>query len=117
MHCHIRLATLAGLLVVFLVAATTARTQAPQNEKGPAIKACAHGGYELWDGLKVLPVQFIEFDRNTATWKYQDGHLMKVGSFALAERTQYRSREKKEVNVHYLMARKDAFWLCYYCAH
>lgn len=70
MHGHVRLVTLAVLIVVFLVVATTARTQAPQNEKGPAIKACAHEGYQFWDGLKVLPVRFIEIDRNTVTARH-----------------------------------------------
>ena len=118
MYCHVRLATLAALLVACLIVAATARPQAPQSAQGPAIKtACTHDGYELWDDLKMLPVQFIEFNSNTATWKYQDERMMKVGSFALAENGQYISREEKKVGLGYVTAHKDATWLCYYCAH
>lgn len=116
MRCHVRLVTFAVLLPVFLVIAATARTQAPRIQKEPATKTCSHADYEMWDELRVLPVRFTDFQDNTAAWKYQDAHIIKVGSFALYESGQYISREAKKVGVDYLMAHKDAGWLCYYCA-
>ncbi len=119
MRCHVRPLTLV-LLVVFSVA--TARTQTLRSDSAPAdtapaTKACNHDGYDLWDEMKVLPVRFTEFDRKTASWKYQDDRVMKLGSFALTDSAQYRSQDDRRVRVDYLMQHKEAIWLCYYCAH
>ena len=117
MHRRVRFVTLAVLIVVLLVASAAARQQAFRSETGSATKACVHDGYDLWDEMKVLPVRFTEFDRKTASWRYQDDHVMKLGSFRLVENAQYRAQDDKRVTVDYLMAHKETVWLCYYCAH
>ena len=110
--CRMLLVTLLGCLLVL----ATARAQDPDREKGLP-KACTHGGYELWDQLRVLPVHFTEFTGDTAWWKYQDAHTVKLGSFVLRQRAIYVSRENKDVKALYLMERKGSDWLCYYCSH
>lgn len=111
MRCRIPVLILSG----FVMMVTVARAQDPVCDKEPA-RACNHGGYELWDVLRMLPVTFTEFSGNTAQWRYKDAYTVKLGSFVLSERAQYISREKKEVSVSYVMQRKDSGWLCYYCS-
>lgn len=117
MHRHVRLITFAVLFVILSVAAAAARPQEFRSEKGSATKTCIHDGYDLWDEMKVLPVRFTEFDSKTANWKYQDDRVMKLGTFALVESAQYRSQDDRRVTVDYLIAHKEAIWLCYYCVH
>lgn len=100
-----------------LIACGSARAQQQPSGQEPSVKTCSHGGYELWDGLRMLPVQFTYFDGNTAFWKYQDVYVVKLGAFVFDEGAQYISREKKKVDMLYLIERKDSEWLCYYCSH
>lgn len=111
MRCRIFLLILSS----FLSMAPTAGAQDATFE-GEQIKTCNHGGYDLWDVMKMLPVRFTEFKAETAEWKYQDDYTVKLGSFVLRENAQYISREKKAVSMLYLMQRRDSDWLCYYCS-
>ena len=110
-----RCRTLVLILSGFLVMIATVRAEDPARESRPAT-ACNHGGYDMWDVLRMLPVTFTEFNGNTAHWKYQNSRTVKLGSFVLSERAQYISREEKEVSVSYVIQRKDSGWLCYYCS-
>ena len=94
----------------------TASAQELPGANLPAVKNCNHGGHDLWEGLRLLPVQFIGFDSNTITWKYQDDDVVTLGTFLFDEKTQYISQEKKRVSGLYLMEHQDAFWLCYHCS-
>ena len=93
----------------------TTRAQDPTCEKQPA-KTCNHGGYDLWNVMRMLPVRFTEFNGETAQWKYQDEYTVKLGSFVLQANAQFISRERKEVPASYVVLRKDSAWLCYYCS-
>jgi len=122
MRCHVRTLSLVLLLVVFSVAAATARTQTLRSDSAPAdtapaTRACNHDGYDLWQEMKVLPVRFTEFDKKTVSWRYQDDRVMKLGSFTLTDTAQYRAQDDRRVKVDYLMQHMETIWLCYYCAH
>ena len=108
MHCRVGPLTLLSLVVMF----STAQAQNPVEKE----KTCNHGGYDLWNTLRMLPVRFTEVDGNTARWEYQDEYNVKLGSFVLFGKAKLISTEKKEVNVHYLEQRKESNWLCYYCS-
>jgi hypothetical protein len=110
---RMRLFTLLVLLILF----GTAHARNLLSGKDPAVEICNHGGYELWDNMRMLPVHFTQFDSNIASWKYQDDYVVELGAFSLNTNTQYISREKKRVDVLYFMARKGTDWLCYYCSH
>ena len=111
MPCRMLLLALFGCLLVL----ASARDQNLDNENAP--QACNHNGFELWDGLRVLPVHFIDVSGDTARWKYQDQHTVRVGTFVLAKNAKYVSTENKDVKVLYLTQRKSSDWLCYYCGH
>ena len=103
-------------LLGWMLVLATANAQDPGREK-ESPNACSHGGYDLWDQLRILPVHFTEFNGDTARWKYQDPQTVRLGSFVLRQNAQYISREKKDVKTPYLIERKDSDWLCYYCSH
>ena len=110
MHCRVVPLTLLSLAFMF----STAQAQKPGETEN--LKACNHGGYELWNTLRMLPVRFTEVDGNTARWEYQDAYNVKLGSFVLYGNAKLISTEKKEVDVLYLEQRKESNWLCYYCS-
>jgi len=103
------------LLSLFLMLSTAWAQYATEGKTKPA-KACDHGGFDLWNALRMIPVRFTEFKGDTACWQYQDPRTVKLGSFVLQENAQYISREKKEVSMLYVMERKSSAWLCYYCS-
>jgi hypothetical protein len=96
---------------------SSAWAQYSTEEKTEPARACNHGGFDLWDALRMIPVRFTEVRGDTALWQYQDQYTVKMGSFILQKKAQYISREKKEVSVLYVMERKGCDWLCYYCSH
>ena len=102
--------TLLSLVVMF----STALAQNPGEKEDP--KTCNHGGYDLWNTLRMLPVRFTEVDGDTAHWEYQDQYNVKLGSFVLHGKAKLISTDKKVVNVLYLAQRKESNWLCYYCS-
>src|ERR1051325_1914996 len=104
------------LLSLFFIV-PTAWAQRTTGEKTEPARACNHGGFDLWHALRMIPVRFTEFNGDTAQWQYQDEYTVKLGSFALCEKAQYISQEKKAVSVLYVMERKGSEWLCYYCSH
>lgn len=106
------LLTLLGFLLMLLTA--QAQHQTTENPEPAAV--CDHGGFDLWNALRMIPVQFTAFNGETARWQYQDEYVVKLGSFVLHKKAQYISREKKEVSRLYLMERKGTDWLCYYCS-
>lgn len=114
-----RLGYRAGFFIFLGLLAVLWAARAQHQVSGEALERerCNHGRHEVWDGLRVLPVRFIRFDDNTAFWKHQAHHIMKVGAFVVDENTQYISREKKRVAELYVMERKGSEWLCYYCSN
>src|SRR6185369_1237552 len=108
MRRQVVLLALLGPLLMF----STARGQ--ESRENATQRICNHGGFDLWDFLRILPVRFTEFNGDTAKWKYQDEYNVKLGSFVLCEKAQYLSAEEKTVDVRYLMQRKESIWLCYY---
>jgi hypothetical protein len=107
---------LLALMAILILAFASAHGQQLPSAKAPAARACSHDGYELWQELKILPVQFIGFNDEGAIWKYQDNDITHLGAFVLNEKTQYVAQEKKHVSAVYVQGRPDAVWLCYYCA-
>lgn len=103
------------LLLTMLITFTAAEAQGPAYDNKEPARICNHGGYDVWDVLRMLPVRFIGFEGETLRWKFQDEYTVKMGSFALLDDSRYVSREKKEVSASYVMRRTDSYWLCYYC--
>jgi len=104
-------------LLGFTLMLSTAWAQYVSEEKPGPAKTCNHGGFDMWDALRIIPVRFTEFKGDTAWWQYQDQYTLKLGSFVLNKKAQYISREKREASMLYVTERKSSNWLCYYCSH
>ena len=113
MYRHLRfLAFLIGFLLLF----TTAGAQEQPSTQEPPVINCNHGGYGLWDALRVLPVHFIRFKSNAVIWKYQDEYTIKLGAFMVSEDSRYFSRDMRGVSEADITDLGSAVWLCYYCS-
>src|ERR1051325_5116951 len=97
------------LLSLFFIV-PTAWAQRTTGEKTEPARACNHGGFDLWHALRMIPVRFTEFNGDTAQWQYQDEYTVKLGSFALCEKAQYISQEKKAVSVLTAFFSCEMYW-------
>jgi hypothetical protein len=107
------------LIVLFsvLLMLPAVRAQQGPPENSHSARTCRHGGSDLWDVLRIIPVRFTDFNVGTVRWQYRDPYTVKVGSFALDESAHYTSREKKEVSWLYVTECRGCTWLSYYCFH
>jgi hypothetical protein len=103
-----------ALLLSALLFVGIAQAQYPWSPKDST--PCNHGP-DLWDSVKVRPVQFTEFDGDTAYWKYQDNATLKSGSYVFTDQSKFYSVKDTEVNQLYLIAKKNHKWLTFYCDH